>query len=225
LEILPFIGRYVRKASYFTPKCANISPTFQNDCLLIDNFGGKMLKHAPKFCLVFSGVMLSLMTTLNPVQSQEKKVSFTCQKIPTQNGQEMISTTVALTARGTVPIIRWKTNAFGNYPPQKRCEEVSKRFQEAYDNGSLNYITNGTINQQNVICTALKNKGECHTLLMTLLPEDDSVAIVMDLGDVLNGRPQPLEHTSDAPRLYYKINIERLMETTATIEDIIRGTN
>lgn len=184
-----------------------------------------MLKQVPKFYLVFSGVMLSLMTTLNPVQAQEKKVSFTCEKIQAQDRQEMIPTTVALTARGTVPIIGWKTNAFGNYPPQKRCEEVSKRFQEAYDNGSLNYITNGTINKQTVICTALKDKGECHTLLMTLLPQDDSVAIVMDLGDVLNGRQEPLEHTSNTPRLYYKINIERLMETTATIEDIIRGTN
>lgn len=55
--------------------------------------------------------------------------------------------TFARTARGNVSVIRWVSNNY--FPPpwtaQRRCQEVAKRFQRNYDNGTLRYINSGTL--------------------------------------------------------------------------------
>jgi len=67
------------------------------------------------------------------------------------------------------------------YSAKTRCEQVSPRFQEAYDKGTLNYMTNGTWKGQNgkdkpVICAASVLGGDCETLLFTSAPKREAIA-------------------------------------------------
>jgi len=76
--------------------------------------------------------------------------------------------------RGPVPIIVWEDKSFPPpWNPQKRCEDVSARFQRFYDNGQLDYLKAGKLNGQSVLCIARTQPGECLPggLLITLKPE------------------------------------------------------
>ncbi|MGL5075398.1 MAG: COP23 domain-containing protein, partial [Waterburya sp.] len=107
-----------------------------------------------------------------------------------------------------------ETNAFKDFSPEARCEKVSPRFQEAYDNGGINFLTNGTINQQPVICTARESGGECDTLLMTLRPNDNPITVLTQLQEVLNGRQVgAVRHSSNVPQVYYQVDFENFLRT------------
>jgi hypothetical protein len=80
-------------------------------------------------------------------------VQFICSEGFDRVSTRRLPTTYAWTQRGKIAIVRWKTEQFPGYPPQRRCHEVSPRFQEAYENGTLQFITNGMMNRQPVICT------------------------------------------------------------------------
>jgi hypothetical protein len=76
--------------------------------------------------------------------------------------------------------IRW-VSGVPNYPPEKRCEEVTKRLNFALEQGGQ-YITYATMNSQNVICTTDKSSGEvCQYVLFTLKPGQDPKSVLEDL--------------------------------------------
>lgn len=54
-------------------------------------------------------------------------------------------TTIVKTQRGVIQFIVWKSEFFSNsdWTPQRRCEEVSKRFQRFYDEGILRLLPMG----------------------------------------------------------------------------------
>jgi hypothetical protein len=147
------------------------------------------------------------------VKAQEQ-VQFVCAPSFDQQTNQKLPTTFAWTSRGKIAVVRWKTNAFKNFSPETRCQKVSPRFQKAYDNGGINFLTNSTIKQQPVICTARESRGECDTLLMTLKPNDNPITILTQLQEVLNGRQVgPVVHTSNVPQLYYQVDFENFLRT------------
>jgi hypothetical protein len=92
--------------------------------------------------------------------------------------------TIARTTRGNIPIIRWiSTNFPPPATPQQRCQEVSRRFQVFHDNGTLKYITTGTINDQSVICVASRQGGDCTDVLFTLKPGSNPKRTLLRLLD------------------------------------------
>lgn len=97
-----------------------------------------------------------------------------------------VPTTVAQTSRGDVPVIRWVSDYFSGagYTPQKRCLEVSERFQNFYNNGMLNYITTGVINRQPVVCVAETPGSTCSEVLFTLEKNDDPNVVMQQLFNV-----------------------------------------
>jgi hypothetical protein len=97
-------------------------------------------------------------------------------------------TTIVNTPRGVIQFIVWKSEFFSNsdWTPQRRCEEVSQRFQKFYEQGILKIITNGTMNGQPVICIAENKAGQgliCkkNGLLITLEPTDNPQQLMQDL--------------------------------------------
>ena len=78
--------------------------------------------------------------------------------------------TIALTNRGDIPVIRWTSDRFrdAGYSEERRCLEVSARFQQYFRNGKLNYLTTGIMNNQQVVCVADREGGNCTGLLFTL---------------------------------------------------------
>ena len=57
------------------------------------------------------------------------------------------------------PLIRWKYDGFGNWSPQRRCEEVARRFQQFDKEGALEFVTSGVVNRLPVVC-AVSQQGE-----------------------------------------------------------------
>ncbi|MBW4616502.1 MAG: COP23 domain-containing protein [Desmonostoc vinosum HA7617-LM4] len=72
----------------------------------------------------------------------------------------------------SVPMIRWTSQgAFPKeWPMERRCHEVARRFQRSYDNGTLRYIRTGTVKGETVVCAAVNQNAPCtdSTLLFTL---------------------------------------------------------
>ncbi|WP_071189921.1 COP23 domain-containing protein [Trichormus sp. NMC-1] len=71
-----------------------------------------------------------------------------------------------------VTIVRWTSNNY--FPPpwtaQRRCVEVSRRFQRSNDNGTLKNITTGTLRGEPVVCAGTSQNPRCvdDNLLLTL---------------------------------------------------------
>ena len=148
--------------------------------------------------LTVGAIALGITTLGEPSQAQN--TTFFCD---TSNG---VPTTIAQTPRGKVPVIRWVSSHFSSsgYNPQRRCEEVSGRFQTYYSQGTLNFVTKGRMNGQNVVCVASTNGGPCNGLLFTLKPGENSSTVVQRLFDVRSGASGPLNESTE--RYYLDMN-------------------
>ncbi|MGK7901342.1 MAG: COP23 domain-containing protein [Hormoscilla sp.] len=144
---------------------------------------------------------------------------FICREGYDNKSGKRVPTTYAWRQEGKKALVRWETDVFEamGYTPMKRCEEVSPRFQEAYDNGTLNYMTNGTWKGKNgkdqpVICAASVKDGDCETLLFTLRHKDDSRKILDQLSAVIQGSSsEPARHDSASGQIYIKVNLEEFL--------------
>ncbi|MDJ0510897.1 MAG: COP23 domain-containing protein [Crocosphaera sp.] len=157
-------------------------------------------------------------TETSTVTAQKNSgVNFICREgYDAQTGKEQY-TTYAWTPEGKRAIIRWvkSWHNSGTWTPQTRCQTVSEKFQEAYNNGSLQYIANGWQNNQPVICTARQKGGDCVTTLMTLRTEDDPIVVTKDMVELLNGRGTGvIRHSSSDAKLqqYYQIDFQKFLE-------------
>ena len=157
-------------------------------------------------------------TTSSQYTAQETKsdtgTEFICREGYDQTADKQLPTTYAFTGGQKRAIIRWSTEYFSGsgWDPKSRCEEVSPRFQTAYDNKTLNFITNGTMNNQPVICTALEDGGPCADLLITLLPTDNGLELATELGQIFNGRSTgPMRHSSGNSQVYIQVDIEEFI--------------
>lgn len=110
-----------------------------------------------------------------------------------------VPVTYAMTPKGTIPIINWVSDYFSGsgYTPERRCQEVSGRFQTAYNQGTLNYITAGYRNGQPVVCTSSTNGGPCSMVLFTLKPGSDASRTIQQLFDIKNLAAGPLYESED----------------------------
>lgn len=135
-----------------------------------------------------SVVVCSLLAVIGfsfPSRSQARpKNIYTC----LQNNSS--PATVVDTPRGRIELIVWKSDHFRNsgWTPQKRCVEVTKRFQEFSDNNTLRYVATGRMNKQKVICVAQKKPTgvQCRKdgLLITLQTNDNPLRVLDELFDI-----------------------------------------
>ena len=144
-------------------------------------------------------------TLIKPPQS----VTFICgvsrDGVPTTFAQE--------TTNGGIPksksVIRWVSD-FGdkvNYTPQKRCEEVSNRFQDYSNQGLLNYITTGKENGLDTICVAKdKERGGPCLLLWTLKPGTNPILVRHQLLSDHQGTGPLEEKGSNDSDIYIDVN-------------------
>ncbi len=133
------------------------------------------------FSQVLTGVAIAFSTTATLNQaSYAEGATFYCGK---SNGEP---TTFVRTQDGKkLPMIRWVSDYFTGLTPQQRCQQVSRRFQRSYDNGTLRYIKAGMLNGQPVVCAASEKNAACtdRTLLFTLKRGSDPDATARQLFD------------------------------------------
>jgi len=119
-------------------------------------------------------------------------------------------------------VIRWQAKDFNAsaYSPQRRCSEVSSRFQTAYNHGSLDFITNGKIDGNPAICTARQVEGACADLLFTLRDQENPFPVLQQLNEVLQGEnAAPLSEASKVRHVYIRTNIKKFLGTATPEKD------
>ena len=158
----------------------------------------------------FAALMLSCMASAWWTPSaQAKAQGFVCS---TLSG---VPTTLATMPNGQqVPVIRWTSNVFdgAGWTPERRCQEVSARFDTFNRQGRLTYLTTGRINNQPVICTAPTDGVACDGLLYTLKPGQNATTTLRKLLDVRLKVKDPLYETNG--RLY--VRVDSLLEPPET---------
>ncbi|AFZ45568.1 hypothetical protein PCC7418_3454 [Halothece sp. PCC 7418] len=116
--------------------------------------------------------------------------------------------TVVDTKRGRIELIIWKSEFFSGtgYTPQRRCDQVTARFQQHSDAKTLRYISTGTMNRQPVICVAKNDAGDCRNdgLLITLQPQDNPNQVLRELFN--------LRERADSGGIYRSFGNEELKE-------------
>ena len=83
-----------------------------------------------------------------------------------------------------VAVIMWKSTAFsgGGYDLKTRCQIVSNRFNELYNQGLLSHLTTGRKNGMNIICGASSNGVDVRDgMLYTLKPGQDPTQTLCNL--------------------------------------------
>lgn len=116
--------------------------------------------------------------------------------------------------RGVIPVIRWQSDFGGRvgYTPWRRCVEVSGRFNKFYQEGTLNYLTTGVVNNQPVICVAKQDGAPCAGILFTLNLENrrDASRVLQQIFDIRDKAAAPLNESASS-RLY--IDMQEFLKT------------
>jgi hypothetical protein len=114
--------------------------------------------------------------------------SFLCKKV---NNRWTTIANSSLRQGDDIPFIVYKSNYFRNagYDNQKRCQMVSRRLNELFHNGQLDYVTSGIVNRQPVICGVRSNSETCarYNVILTLKEREDANDIIKHLFDLKRG--------------------------------------
>jgi len=160
---------------------------------------------------------LFLTTTLasTPVFAQEdanNQIRFICSTSRYSENGKSVPTTFLWTPNFQKAMVTW-TSVLGGVKPQQRCQKVSDNFQTAFNNGSLNYVTNGVQNGSKVICSVSSIDGGCDTVLFTLRPQDKSKDVLKRLNKLWFGsvKTEPIPQASGEDKFY--IDIRQFLNT------------
>lgn len=164
-------------------------------------------------CCIFT---VSLSSIIHQAKAQQQ-VRFICANGLNPQDNKFYPTTYALTDRGKIPVIRWKYYWFGDNDIvlKGRCQTVSSTFQAAYDHGNFNYITNARSGGQPVICATGRFFGPCATLFLALRSSNNSVRVLTELKQALEGYSVSLplpRHTSDSQG-YFSVDLNQFLAT------------
>ena len=104
---------------------------------------------------------------------------------------EGVPATMVRTSNRNVPIIIWVDRGFelSGWTPERRCQEVSGRFQRYHSQGILAYIRTGTVHRHPVLCVTNYQGGVCQSdrVLITLKPGSDAQFYLDSLIGIRNG--------------------------------------
>lgn len=159
-----------------------------------------------RVCSIASLSALSLTTYFN-LPSYAQSTTFFCAV------NKGVPVTYARTPRGKIPMIRWVDNSFGGrWTPGQRCADVSQRFQRNYDNGTLKFITTGTLKGNRVVCAATSFDDACteKTLLFTLKRGTNANNANRIVANLLDGRglaAGKVVNQSGNPPLYVNVDV------------------
>ncbi len=108
--------------------------------------------------------------------------------------------TMVRTAQGELPLIAWDAPEIqqGTTPPEKRCEEVSQRLQDAYHRDRLLFLTTSRINGETVVCLAQGDGEPCQQNLFTLTPQSKPRSALQRIARIRVPAAGPISET-EAP--------------------------
>ena len=126
--------------------------------------------------------------------------SFTASQPALSQGAEFVcgtsaeglpATIVRSAKHGDKTMIVWSSSHFAGsgYNNQRRCNDVTQKFQDFYKKGTLKYLVNGTSNGQAIICAIPNKKTACNgkTQLYTLKTRGEAKAKLKQLQSIRSG--------------------------------------
>lgn len=143
--------------------------------------------------VALTALTFTLSATPSRSQTNTNQISFLCRSINPRGGWKQIPATVAFIPESGQyrQIIAWEADPFPNtvWTPQRRCEVISQRFQESYNQGRLSHLTTGSIRGLGVIC-ATKFGETCNSnnQLFTVKPGSNPETILGQLIQIGRGR-------------------------------------
>ncbi|NMF65837.1 hypothetical protein DP113_22200 [Brasilonema octagenarum UFV-E1] len=162
--------------------------------LFADILSPKVRKSSALYAVAFT--ITSTATLTQPSYAQNQK--FFC------GMSKGVPATLVRTSRGNIPMIRWVDAGFAPpWIPERRCEEISARFQRFYENGTLNFLRTGRSERQPVLCVAAEKGGPClpEGILLTLKPGKNPEDILQQLFNSRGGAsPGIVELGGDSSR-------------------------
>ena len=150
-----------------------------------------------------------------------EQVSFYCGEIPERETGSPIPATVAYVPqrKANVPIIAWTSEHLAAWNPQRRCETVSPKFQTFYEDGRLNYLSNGESAGYPIICALLDKQEQCseENQLFQVRPGSKPEDVVLGLKGILDGKSQKPIYQSSGKQIY--ISVSDFLENAPAVED------
>ena len=160
-------------------------------------------------------------STVTPTEKRDG-VSFYCGEIPDKETGEKIPATLAYVPqrRANIPIIAWKSKHLAAWNPQRRCEVVSPKFQTFYEDGRLNYLSNGENAGYPIICAVLDKQEQCsgENQLFQVRPGSNPEDVVLGLKEILEGKADgEIIYQSSDKQVY--ISVSELLEKAPAVDD------
>jgi hypothetical protein len=143
----------------------------------------------------YVAVMLAGCSIASQVTAQQQPtVKFYCGQSFDPNSNKILPTTLVATSAKKEPVafIKWKSTAFGKHTPQNRCDIVSPKLQQAWENKQLNYLIAGTSKRtgQGIICGASDRYAKCNesSMLFTLANGADARDVIERINGIRVGQ-------------------------------------
>ncbi|NEQ38565.1 MAG: hypothetical protein F6K40_20745 [Okeania sp. SIO3I5] len=116
---------------------------------------------------------------------QSQNLSFFCGSYQTPEGGNVPATIIRSSSKPDVPMFFWKDTSWGpEWTPQTRCQEVSRRLQIYYNNGIIDYIFSGRLNNYPTLCVSKEIKDSpCNdrNLLITLKSGENADDVLQEI--------------------------------------------
>ena len=152
----------------------------------------------------------------------EDRVTFYCGTIyESDTGNEIPTTLAYVPQRKTnIPIVAWTNDSIAAWNPQRRCDAVSFKFQTFYEDGRLNYLSDGEVAGEQVICALLEKQEQCRgeNQLFQVREGTDSKEVIVGIKEILRGKRSATEviYQSSGDRNY--VSISGLLENAPGID-------
>ena len=149
-------------------------------------------------------------------------VSFYCGTVSESETGETTPTTLAYVPqrKAHIPIVAWKSN-LGIWNPQKRCDLVSEKFQTFYQDGRLNYLSDGEIAGYSVICALLDKQEQCsgENQLFQVRTGTNPEDVIVGLNGFLTGKASDTAVIEQSSGNKNYVSISGLLENAPPVED------
>lgn len=141
-----------------------------------------------------------------PKVEEKVEVEYVCKEF-----SDGAFSTVVKTSKLELILINWTKQIGDAWSPSSRCNEVTERFKMFHNENSLDYLTTGRMNGQNVICVA-SSDGDCNRnldengLLFTITTDKMPGEVLLNLLDLGLAKDVPPINESTGDRVYIDIN-------------------
>lgn len=158
---------------------------------------------------------IPLPSTAQTDSSTDAGIRIYCGQAADRSSNRTLPATLATTSGKEEPVVLmiWKSEAFKNFSPQKRCETVSPKFQAAIQAGRYNIVSGqDAASGEGIVCAVAGKDETCDMskMLFTLKSYKSADAVPEQLANIINSKTsEPIYQSSGGK---YVANLRALLK-------------